>query len=113
MQISDAFVVNDHIVNETGLQFERAERKPLSRFERRAPSSGTGEFTAGGYPAQVYRDHAMRLELQNLTTLSHGAHAIKFGTRLRDTRDANFTNSNYNGAFRLRRTIGGHVPPGI
>jgi hypothetical protein len=51
---------------------------------------GSGEFTNGGYPAQISRDRAIRLELQNVTTLSRGAHAIKFGTRLRDTRDANF-----------------------
>ena len=29
------------------------------------------------------------LELQNLTTMSLGAHTIKFGTRLRDNREAN------------------------
>jgi hypothetical protein len=33
--------------------------------------------------------------------MSHGAHAIKFGTRLRDSLDANFTTSNYNGTFRF------------
>jgi len=47
----------------------------------------------------VYRDHTTQLEFWNITTMSHGAHAIKFGTRMRDTRDANLTTSNFNGAF--------------
>jgi hypothetical protein len=34
-----------------------------------------------------------------MTTLSHGAHAIKLGTRMRDSRDANLTNANFNGSF--------------
>src|SRR5208283_4054105 len=38
-------------------------------------------------------------EFQNLTTLSHGAHAIKFGTRMRDSRDANLTDANFLGSF--------------
>ena len=56
-----------------------------------------GDFTGGGYAGQVNRDHTTRLEFWNITTISHGAHAIKFGTRIRDTRDANFTNANFNG----------------
>lgn len=100
VQLSNAVVINDHIVNETRVQYERQN-------ENHFPDSGSrtinvsGDFAAGGLAAQVYRDHATRLEFQNLTTISHGAHAIKFGTRLRDTRDANFSTSNYNGTFRF------------
>ncbi|KAA6456187.1 hypothetical protein DYQ86_25620 [Acidobacteria bacterium AB60] len=98
IQASDAVVINDHMVNETRLQYERQN-------ENHYPDSAArtiqvmGDFTAGGYTAQVSRDHATRLEFQNLTTISHGAHAIKFGTRLRDSRDANFTSNNYNGTL--------------
>ncbi len=98
LQMSDAFVINDHAVNETRFQYERQN-------ENHYPDSTdstvnvSGKFTGGGYPGQVYRDHATRLELWNITTLSHGAHAIKFGTRMRDGRDANYTNSNFNGNF--------------
>ncbi len=34
-----------------------------------------------------------------MTTMSRGNHAIKFGTRIRDTRDANFSNGGFNGKF--------------
>jgi hypothetical protein len=100
VQMSDAIVINDHAVNESRFQYERQnENHYPDSLERTITVQG--DFTAGGYTGQVYRDHATRLEFQNLTTLSHGAHAIKFGTRLRDTRDANFTTSNYNGTFRF------------
>ncbi len=98
VQASDAFVINDHAVTETRFQFQRQN-------ENHYPDSNDptitvqGNFVTGGYPGQASRDHAMRLELQNVTTLSHGSHAIKFGTRLRDDRDANFTNNNYNGSY--------------
>lgn len=98
VQISDAFVVNDHIVNETRVQYERQNENHYPNSNARTITV-MGDFSAGGYTGQVSRDHATRLEFQNLTTWSHGAHAIKFGTRLRDTRDANFTSSNFNGSF--------------
>jgi hypothetical protein len=98
IQISDAFVINDHMVNETRLQFERQNENHYPDSTARTISV-QGDFTAGGYTGQTSRDHAIRLEFQNLTTLSHGAHAIKFGTRMRDSREANFTTNNYNGAF--------------
>jgi hypothetical protein len=103
VQASDAFVINDHAVNETRLQFEEQNENHFPDSTART-ISGAGEFTSGGYPAQMYRDRAIRLELQNVTTVSHGAHAIKFGTRLRDTRDANFSDSNFNGAFSFAPT---------
>ena len=98
VQASDAFVINDHAVNETRMQFEQQNENHFPDSTARTVV-GAGEFTDGGYPAQISRDRAIRLELQNITTLSHGSHAIKFGTRLRDTRDANYSNSNFNGAF--------------
>ncbi len=98
VQMSDAIVINDHMVNESRFQYERQNENHYPDSTARTISV-MGDFTAGGYTAQISRDHATRLEFQNLTTISHGAHAIKFGTRLRDSRDANFTNSNFNGAI--------------
>ena len=98
VQMSDAIIINDHAVNESRFQYERQN-------ENHYPDSAaptiivSGDFTGGGYSGQKYLDHATRLEFQNLTTMSHGAHAIKFGTRMRDTRDANLTNANFNGTF--------------
>jgi hypothetical protein len=98
VQMSDAIIINDHAVNESRFQFERQNENHYPDLTDRTINV-TGDFTGGGYPGQESRDHTTRLEFQNLTTLSHGTHAIKFGTRLRDTRDANLTNSNFLGSF--------------
>jgi Carboxypeptidase regulatory-like domain/TonB dependent receptor len=98
IQASDAIVLNDHMVNESRFQYERQNENHYPDSTARTISV-MGDFQGGGYTGQVSRDHATRLEFQNLTTISHGAHAIKFGTRLRDGRDANFTDSNFNGSI--------------
>jgi hypothetical protein len=98
VQLSDAIVINDHVVNESRFQYERQNENHYSDSADRTITV-QGDFTGGGFRGQKSLDHSTRLEFQNLTTMSHGAHAIKFGTRLRDTRDANLTNANFNGSF--------------
>ena len=98
VQMSDAFVINDHAVTENRFQYERQNENHYPDSTDRTISV-QGDFTGGGYPGQQSRDHTTRLEFQNLTTLSHGAHAIKLGTRMRDTRDANLTDANFQGSF--------------
>jgi len=98
IQLSDSQIINDHIVNETRFQYLRdtSSTTPVST----APLiSVPGSFTGGGSSSQQSNDHQDHLELQNLTTMSVGRHAIKFGTRLRDNRDANATNAGFNGSF--------------
>jgi hypothetical protein len=98
VQVSDAFVINDHIVNETRAQYERQNENHYP--DSSLPTiSVSGDFTDGGLPAQTYRDHRTALEFWNITTLSHNAHAIKFGTRMRDSLMADYSTSNYNGSF--------------
>jgi hypothetical protein len=101
--MSDAIIINDHMVNESRFQYERQNENHYPDLAYPDPAartiSVTGDFNGGGYSGQKSLDHTTRLEFQNMTTMSHGTHAIKFGTRLRDTRDANLTNSNFNGSF--------------
>jgi hypothetical protein len=107
VQLSDAIVINDHIVNESRFQFERQN-------ENHYPDSDAttinvqGDFSGGGYSGQESRDHYTRLEFQNMTTMSHGAHAIKFGTRMRDSEDASYTDSGFNGSYTFADTLNGN-----
>ncbi len=99
-QLSDSEVINDHIVNETRFQYLRdiTSQTPLST----APSiSVPGYFASGGSTGQTEHDHTDHFELQNITTMTAGAHAIKFGTRLRDNSDINTTNTYFNGSFNF------------
>jgi len=98
LQVSDAFIVNEHIVNETRFQY-------LRDYSSTSPASITPQvgipqtFTGGGATVQTSNDHTNHYELQNLTTISSGAQAIKFGTRLRDNSDANTSDDDFNGSF--------------
>jgi hypothetical protein len=104
VQISDAIVLNDHAVNESRFQYERQNQNHYPDSTALTVNV-QGDFTGGGYPGQELRDHTTRLEFWNITTMSHGAHAIKFGTRMRDTRDANLTDANFNGSFTFADTV--------
>ncbi|HEY2857206.1 MAG TPA: carboxypeptidase regulatory-like domain-containing protein [Terracidiphilus sp.] len=100
VQVSDAFIVNDHVVNETRAQYERQNENHYP--DSSLPTIGvSGDFSSGGLPGQTYRDHRTSLELWNITSVSHNAHAIKFGTRMRDSLLADFSTSNYNGSFNF------------
>ena len=100
VQISDAEVINDHIVNETRFQYLRDTSNDTSVST--APQLVLPQsFTAGGSSGQFSNDHQDHYELWNETTMSVGTHALKFGTRVRDNRDVNSTDSNFNGTFNF------------
>ena len=107
IQLSDSQIINEHTVNETRIQYLRdvSSTTPISTSPLiTVPQS----FTGGGSNGQESHDHTDHLELQNITTISAGAQAIKFGTRLRDNRDANSTSGNFNGSFTFP-SVGAYV----
>jgi hypothetical protein len=58
-----------------------------------------GYFTKGNSSSQYSSDNATHIELQNISTLSAGSHAIKFGLLARDNRNAVTTAGGFNGSF--------------
>jgi Carboxypeptidase regulatory-like domain len=98
IQVSDSQIINEHMVNETRFQYRRAPSVSTSVSTAPTVSVG-GYFSGGGSGSQFSNDHAAHLELQNITTMSAGAHAIKFGTWMRDNRDATSSNAGFNGSF--------------
>jgi Carboxypeptidase regulatory-like domain/TonB dependent receptor-like, beta-barrel len=100
LQLSDSQILSERMVNETRLEYRRnmSSQTPVSTD----PMLGvTGDFTGGGASGQTFHDHDDHLELQNVTTMSAGKHAIKFGTWVRDNRDANSSYSGQNGSLVL------------
>jgi len=100
VQLSDSQVISDRIVNETRFEYERSNSSstPVST----APTvSVPGFFTSGGNGSQQDSEHSDHFELQNITTMTAGPHAIKFGAWLRDNRQATSTDSNFNGSFNF------------
>ena len=106
VQLSSTTVFNDHFINESRFQFERHDENHYPDSTERTVSVA-GDFVGGGFTGQTSQDHKVALEFQNLSTLSHGIHALTLGTRIRDNRDANKSNSNFNGMFTFSpATIG-------
>jgi hypothetical protein len=104
LQISDTEVINDHFVNETRFQYNRVMEDSNSVSSAPTLTVQGGSFSAGGSATQNSHDHTDRWELQNLSTMSKGKHAIKFGMRIRDSRDANNADSGFNGNFTFADT---------
>jgi carboxypeptidase family protein len=110
LQISDTQIINAKVINETRFQFVRQtnDRTPQST----APTiSVQGTFTDGGNGGGVSTDTLDRYELQNYTSMSHGKHFLKFGARLRATRDSTASRSGYNGNFNFGLRQNPMCPP--
>ena len=98
VQISDSQIISERVVNESRFEYERSDSNstPVSS----APSvSVPGFFNSGGSDSQRESSNSDHFELQNMTTMSAGAHAIKFGAWLRDNHEVISTNAGYNGSF--------------
>ena len=98
VQIGDTQVFGSKIVNETRFQYLRESN---SQFPVTATPAVNvlGAFTSGGNSRGTIIDHEDHYELQNYTSLVHGTHILKFGGRLRANRNANFSQSGFNGTF--------------
>lgn len=97
-QISDTQTFGSNAVNETRFQYIRDanDQLPVSTL----PSIDVlGAFTAGGSEEGTIIDRSDSYEFQNYTSIVHGAHLVKFGARLRFTRDINKASTGFNGAF--------------
>ena len=102
-QLSDSQIINDHMVNETRLEYRR-ELNSISPVSTLPTLTVSGDFTGGGASGQSSNDHQDHLELQNYTTMTVKTQTIKFGAWLRDNRDANASYANHNGSLVFTQT---------
>jgi len=101
LQASLSTILTDHMVTETRLQLRR-DLSTATPANTAPTVSVSGYFGNGGASSQYSSDHSDRIELQNTTTISAGAHAIKFGGVLRDNRQASYSNSGFNGSYSFQ-----------
>jgi hypothetical protein len=110
VQVSDTQVVSSHVINETRFQFIRDDTSELANAPSAAAINVLGEFNGGGGTVGQTTDSISRYELQNYTSWSAGKHFVKFGGRLRVSRDNSYLNANENGTFTFSGTSGGITP---
>ncbi len=105
-QVVDTVVLGPTAVNETHFMFDRTGESYKTQSD--APQVNVvNSFVSGGSGRGSSFDIENYYELQNYTTLTHGAHTTKFGIRIRASDINDFSNKNFNGiyAFLGRRGI--------
>ena len=98
LQVGDTILVNPKLVNETHFQWRRIRSEQNAAFLTPAVTV-QGAFTEGGNSSGTTQDHQDDFELQNYSTATAGSHALRFGTRLRAYRDANYSTGSANGTY--------------
>lgn len=119
-QMSDTQTLSVRTINETRFQFVR-ENNNQNPLNASPTIQIQGAFIGGGNSSGLYNDTQDRYELQNITFMTLGKHAIKYGGRARVTREDNASDSKFNGlySFGSRANPGGTaacaaalIPPG-
>ena len=90
--------IHGNLVNETRFQYFRQANQTTANTI--APViQVSGAFTGGGATLGQGSDMQNNYELQNYTSLLHGKHFFRFGTRLRGQTEDNVSPSNFDGTF--------------
>jgi hypothetical protein len=106
LQVTESALVKPTLINETRFQYSRNTRESIVAGESPALIVQDA-FTNGG--ARVGDSHSIanRLELTNLSILSHKTHTLKWGARLRQSFLDDTSVNNFNGTFTF---FGGSGP---
>jgi hypothetical protein len=105
LMLTETAVLNPTTVNETRFQFSRSSNGTAGNL---TPAINvTGAFSSGGNDLGYDYNLGKHYELQNYTSISHGAHTIRFGVRMR--REASIVDApnGYGGAYSF---FGGLAP---
>jgi len=97
-QLTGTWVVNARAINESRFQYTRSANSQSS-LSNVPTISVSGFFTGNAASQGPQYTNQGSYEFQNYTSLTRGAHFVKFGLRLRATREADFDNTNFNGTF--------------
>jgi hypothetical protein len=96
IQISDSQVYGTKFVNNTRFQYVRDQSNQTPQLV--APAINVLQnFQGGGSPQGTSRDTETRYEFQNYASLSLSRHYLRFGGRLREIHDTNYSNANFEG----------------
>ena len=97
-QLTGTWVVNSRAINESRFQYTRSANSQTA-LSNTPTISVSGYFTGGAATQGPEFTNQGSYEYQNYTSVTRGSHLLKFGARIRDTREDDFSNANFNGAF--------------
>ncbi len=102
LQVSDTHVISAKRLNQFHFQYLHEDSGSAPHIMPQANSFTTivpGAFNGGGPSSGTTTDTQNHYEVQNLTSFFVGKHTLVVGGRLRDVRDADSSNSGFNGTF--------------
>jgi hypothetical protein len=99
LQLSDTQVISANVINETRFQYIRDNNNQSPLIAPTLTTAVLGAFTNGGNNVGTVLDYENHYELQNYTSIAHGKHFIKFGTRVRATTDSNQSQTDFSGMY--------------
>jgi hypothetical protein len=103
LQMSDTETWKSNVISETRFEYER-EHETITPLSTTASVGVSGLFTGGGYNQQSLSDHQDHFEFQSYNSIQLKKNFIRFGGRLRATREAENTESGTNGSFTYATT---------
>lgn len=109
LQLSDTQTLSSRLINETRFEYER-ERSNTVALSNAPSINVSGAFNGGGSSAQNASDHSDHIEVQNYTSFQMKRNFLRFGGRLRTTREAEFTSAGTNGSFTYAGLVNNCAP---
>ncbi len=98
IQLSDTQTWSSKLINETRFEYER-DRSANVALSSNPLIAVQGLFEYGGAGVQNTSDHQNHFEVQNYTSVALSKNFMRFGGRLRTTREAQYAAGNTNGTF--------------
>ena len=98
VQATETAVVNNNIINETRFQYFRPATTARANTDGVAIQV-LGAFNGGGNPVGQSSTTQNSYEIQNYTSMVRGAHAWRFGVRLRNTSETSISEQNFAGTL--------------
>jgi hypothetical protein len=97
LMLTETWIANPKIVNETRFQFTRNYTSQIGNLLPQITVSGA--FTSGGANEGTNLDTREHFELQNNTSILHGAHTFRYGLRARRESDRSLSPNGFGGIF--------------
>jgi hypothetical protein len=107
LMVTETSIINTRIVNETRFQYTRNYTNQVGNLLPQISVSGA--FTAGGANEGNNYDTRTHFELQNYTSILHGAHTFRYGVRARRDGDRTQSPNGFGGTF----FFDGGIAPGL
>jgi hypothetical protein len=97
LMLTETWIATPRIVNETRFQYTRSYSSQIGNLLPQISVSGA--FTSGGANEGTNYDTRQHFELQNNTSILHGAHTFRYGVRARRESDRSNSPSGFAGVF--------------